>query len=658
MKRIPLLLITLAAALAPTLVSAQLAQKPSVYEARRQGKPFTVPAGADRKVAALRRIGSRRDFDRIARLYGAGTPHEITHALFVIDRQHGNTVYFINANRYALHEDFLRGQYLAASLDHRTLASFYANPARRFLLGTLGHRAELGRWAYEFWEGDRLTPALLATAQERLGASFFAPLVFKASSSQQESVGAASGIETVSEAAILGQRSYLPLNNGTAVGRLRRVVDLESESEDDIAPTDIVVLREVPLALPPVAGVLTERPSTVLSHVNVLAKGWRIPNAFVKDAFAQLAPFEGQWVRLRVDDDAYTIERAEPAAPALRARPAGAVRPPELRTAALQPLARLRSASTSFCGGKAATLGEIERLRRAGRIAGIAEVPDGFCIPFAQYIAFMQREPVRERIREAFATPGFERSRVVRRRALETLRGELAAMPVDAATAASWVAQWRSQLAGRGAFVRSSSNAEDLPDFSGAGLFSTVPNVMRDDALVSAVLTVWASVFNFEAVEARRQAGIASEAVAMGVFVQTAVASVTSGVMVTRDPFDATHRNAVYVSAKRGIGIKVVEGRRVAEQSMFDARSGAVRRLTRSAEDSALQLDANGGVVETAIAPGEDVLSDAAVRALAKAGASLKAQLRHVEQDIEWAIDDRGRVVILQARPFLSIPPP
>jgi rifampicin phosphotransferase len=137
----------------------------------------------------------------------------------------------------------------------------------------------------------------------------------------------------------------------------------------------------------------------------------------------------------------------------------------------------------------------------------------------------------------------------------------------------------------------------------------------------------------------------------MGVFVQRAIDSATSGVMITRDPFDITHRNAVYVSAKRGIGIKVVEGRRIAEQSMFDARSGAVRRLSRSAEDSALQLDANGGVVETAIHAGQDVLSDAAVRSLAKVGQQLKAIFHGVEQDIEWAIDKQGRIVVLQSRP-------
>jgi phosphoenolpyruvate synthase/pyruvate phosphate dikinase len=283
-------------------------------------------------------------------------------------------------------------------------------------------------------------------------------------------------------------------------------------------------------------------------------------------------------------------------------------------------------------------------------------VPDGFCIPYAAYRQFMRREDVARRIEAAFATDGFERSRAVRRKALEALRRDLVEMPLDEATSAPWLAAWRGQLGAAGVFVRSSSNSEDLPNFSGAGLYTTVPNVKREEEMARAVKTVWASVFNAEAVEARRQAGIAPAQVAMAVFVQRAVDSASAGVMVTRDPFDATHREVVYVSAKRGIGIKVVEGKRVAEQSMFEARSGAVRRLSRSDESAELKLDAAGGVSERPLdaAVAREVLSDAQVKALARVGQQLARLLGGAPQDIEWAIDPEGRIVVLQARPFVE----
>ena len=47
----------------------------------------------------------------------------------------------------------------------------------------------------------------------------------------------------------------------------------------------------------------------------------------------------------------------------------------------------------------------------------------------------------------------------------------------------TWAEQWRSRLNSKGVFVRSSSNFEDLPNFGGAGLYTTVPNVTGENAL-------------------------------------------------------------------------------------------------------------------------------------------------------------------------------
>jgi phosphoenolpyruvate synthase/pyruvate phosphate dikinase len=447
-----------------------------------------------------------------------------------------------------------------------------------------------------------------------------------------------------------------------ATGRLRIVVSreaLDAGAGDDLLPTDILVLREVPLAIPPVAGVVTEKPSTVLSHVNLLVKGWGVPNAYVRNAGEQLKALDGQWVTLKVAPTGYSVApaAARPATPAAAApRPTAAVRPPNLALREVLPLARLTAARADACGAKAARLGQIEAARRAGRLAGTAPVPDGFCIPFAHYRDFVQRPDVAARIAAALRTEGFERSRGVRRQALEQLRRELVELPLEEALMAGWRARWQAQLGGAGVFVRSSSNSEDLPNFSGAGLYTTVPNVTREADFARAIKTVWASVFNAEAFEARASAGIPADQVVMGVFVQRAVDSASAGVMVTRDPFDATHRHAVYVSAKRGLGIKVVEGKRVAEQSMFDARSGAVRRLSRSEESAELKLDAQGGVSEQVIAgaASHQVLSDAQVRALAGVGLQLARLLGGAPQDIEWAIDPQGRVVVLQARPYIE----
>ena len=74
-----------------------------------------------------------------------------------------------------------------------------------------------------------------------------------------------------------------------------------------------------------------------------------------------------------------------------------------------------------------------------------------------------------------------------RRTALLALQKKITDAEVPSEWKRTWAEQWRSQLNSKGVFVRSSSNSEDLPNFSGAGLYTTVPNVTDENALAEAV---------------------------------------------------------------------------------------------------------------------------------------------------------------------------
>ena len=202
-------------------------------------------------------------------------------------------------------------------------------------------------------------------------------------------------------------------------------------------------------------------------------------------------------------------------------------------------------------------------------------------------------------------------------------------------------------------FVRSSSNSEDLPNFSGAGLYTTVPNIKDDQQLIDAIKTVWSSIWNFEAYEARERAVVDHSKIFMAVLIQEGINSESSGVMITTDPFDKDNREAIYISAKRGLGIKVVEGKKVAEQIIFRSRANAVQVLTRSDEDSLLTFDEKGGVREVAITGERVVLTDDVIRRLVTAANAIKRVFASRDQDIEWAYM-KGQIYIVQSRPFIS----
>ena len=671
---------TTIAALTLTLTSmcasAQLARKPSPYEAgtgaANPAANLAPPTAASASPAAgmaqrqgpdsLPALASRAEFDQLARVYDAGTPLAQPHVIFVIDRHaksgkaKATRMHFIHTPRFQLHDRFLREKGLLHG-DKEAVNRNYRAPDRRFILGTLSWQPQIQAFVYEFWDGDQLTPALLRTTAEQLKLTFFAPLQFKANALAQEQVARATGITPVTQAQLIGQQSYLPLNTGRAVGRLRIVANVDAVR--DLQPTDIVLLREVPLALPPVAGVITERPSTMLSHVNLLAKGWGIPNAYVRHASQAFKALDGQWVVLSVASKDHQLRAATAAEreAARQTKPAAAVRAsitPDFTPSQTLALASLRSAHRTHCGAKAANLGEVH----AARMAGVV-VPDGFCIPFGAYQRAMNAFGLPERVARMVQQPGFDTDASVRRTALAQLREAIARMPVDPSLTRDWQSRWQHQLQGAGVFVRSSASSEDLANFSGAGLYSTVPNVRGDAALVDAVRHVWASVFNFEAWEARRAAGIAQHEVVMAVLVQTAVDAQASGVMVSGDPFGDTPYSPylTYIAAKRGIGIRVVEGKRVAEQVMYSSWSKAVQVLSQSAEDSALQLDPNGGVREVPLTGARAVLSDARIKHLAAVGDAIERRFGGQMQDIEWALTDDQRVIVLQARPFVGAPP-
>ena len=114
-----------------------------------------------------------------------------------------------------------------------------------------------------------------------------------------------------------------------------------------------------------------------------------------------------------------------------------------------------------------------------------------------------------------------------------------------------------------------------------------------------------------------------------------------------------TAGGAMTVSTITGLGIKVVEGKKIAEQIIFRRQANAVQVLTRSAEDSLLTFDENGGIKEIPITGERAVLTDEMVRKLVRAAQGIKRVFGKRDQDIEW-IYMRGQLYIVQSRPFIA----
>jgi len=600
---------------------------------------------------SLPAIRSQADFDKISITYDANTPYALPHVMIVIDRKDGNKIYYVNKKRYSFHKDFVNGTYLSLERGKEFFVNNYIKPNRRFILGTLAYQTPIKRWTFEFWEGDLIPADQIQLAYDVINKTFFAPVAFKPNSLRQDEASQSlAGMQRVLQSDIAKEQAYQALNIAKGIGRIHIISKLDDHVE--IGSNEILVLDEVPVQLPPVAGIITSQPSTPLSHINLLAKGWGIPNAYIKNAKDLFKQYDTYWVTFETLRENYKIKRADN--DQLRdyvrreKERSDLVKPrSDLSEKRLLSLAEQRSRSSIVYGGKSANLGEVLNAKLPGII-----VPNGFTIPFYYYDEFINRNGLDETIRELFDDQKFIHDPAYRRQRLVELRQKIESADFDPELRRKVLEKVASEYAGKGLFVRSSSNSEDLPNFSGAGLYTTVPNVRGEQQLIDAIKKVWASLWNFEAYEARERSGVAHSTVYMAVLIQEGINSESSGVMISTDPFDNENKGAIYISAKRGLGIKVVEGQRIAEQIIFRPRTNAIQVLTRSAEDSLLTFDENGGVKEVPIEGDRVVLTDDVIRRLVRAATAIKRVFGARDQDIEWAYM-KGQIYIVQSRPFI-----
>ncbi len=266
----------------------------------------TAKVGAPRSRPA---ITSQAEFDALSRVNtDAGYP--LPHVLFVIDRRDKNKPYYVNSKRYRFHKDFVNGTYLSLERGYEFFANNYLKPNRRFIMGTLAYQTPVRRWTFEFWEGDTITTEQIKLAAETINRTFFQPVAYKPNSIRQDEASAnIEGLARVSQSEIAKEQDYQPLNLARGLGRIHVIDHLDDHVE--IGFNEILVLNEVPVTLPPVAGIITGKPSTPLSHINLLAKSWGVPNAYVKNAGEVLKAYDGWWVQLETTRDTYTIKRAD-----------------------------------------------------------------------------------------------------------------------------------------------------------------------------------------------------------------------------------------------------------------------------------------------------------------------------------------------------------
>jgi len=297
-------------------------------------------------------------------------------------------------------------------------------------------------------------------------------------------------------------------------------------------------------------------------------------------------------------------------------------------------------------GGKGGSLGELTR-------AGIA-VPRGFVVmtgAFEAFIAELERAgPVRSLVEaldpaDLDATTGCSRA----------LRARIEAEPlpshvrdqISAALSALCPEDPLTPVA-----IRSSATTEDAEDASFAGLQDTYLWVKGAEDAIRFIRSCWASLYSLESITYRRRQNLPEAGVHMAVVVQRMVDARTAGVMFTRSPTTGD-RSVITVEGAWGLGSAVVGGEVTPDRWVIGKITGEIS--TREISDKHIEHlpSPAGGVVE-AETPDErrkaPSLSDEELQRLREIGRRVE---RHYgrPQDIEWAVDRSGEILLLQSRP-------
>lgn len=526
---------------------------------------------------------------------------------FLDVRNGGKTTYFVNANYkvggkvpdYAIYHFAFAQRQLAIPDDAAAFNEHtYYSDDKRYIAGsiqtyTLGSSTE-PTYAIQFYPDDViheegiLAAVRILVPQIRIKG---AKLAFVATGPQQTVNRVAGelralGVEPLTVDQVLGSVKYLPLNPGEAWGYLR----IFPKDQGALRPTDIPVFEELPLDLSVVAGTVTRSYQDVTSHVNLKSKERGTPNMVLRDAspsHESLAPYADKPVHLVVEKTGYRIEATTPE-----------LVESKLRERTDKPWIVLPTTSVPFLtsfdamcfglsptciddggrfGGKATNLGFLAHAQVLGRFVtpgtvsrkiGYDLVPYGFGVPVQRYRDFVAYNPELAKKLDAFITREKSGNLSANERIQATL--DVKAEFYRSRVPPTHLAEIEREIADLARRfpkmdelkVRSSANAEDIPNFDGAGLhdsfsvkLSNVDNPDFSCALETssdvvtklkmipktpqcAIKGVYASLWNARAVEERSFARLDHATSAMGLAVVPAYDSesdvVANGVVITR----------------------------------------------------------------------------------------------------------------------------
>ncbi len=311
------------------------------------------------------------------------------------------------------------------------------------------------------------------------------------------------------------------------------------------------------------------------------------------------------------------------------------------------PYDRIGRDHVDFVGGKNANLGEVFSKVQL-------PIPRGFAITTTAFDEFLEYNDLVDEIQKfkMELNPGDPESII---RISQNIQNMIMSAQMPPMLAQAILDAYHRYISHDGSIhiaLRSSAIGEDS-ELSFAGQYVSFLNVPPAD-IIPKYKEVIASLFTPRAISYRHHMGIPFGDAAMSVACLEMIQSKAGGVVYTRHPFDLT-KNHIIINATWGLGSYVVDG--VVTPDTYELSKSDPPILiscTISSKTKGLVVNPDGYLMEIPIMADQQqipCLTRQQAEILAVYAMKLEAHFKS-PQDIEWALDQNGHLLILQTRPL------
>jgi pyruvate,water dikinase len=205
--------------------------------------------------------------------------------------------------------------------------------------------------------------------------------------------------------------------------------------------------------------------------------------------------------------------------------------------------------------------------------------------------------------------------------------------------------------------VRSSASAEDLQTASFAGLYDTYLYVNSEEKLFKRIMDCWHSLFSERAKAYRQRMNIPGHDLKMAVIVQAMIDPKSAGILFTTHPYQGKDKNVIMVESNWGCGETVVSGKATPDRFVISKNEPyTILEKIPGEKEVILQGGKLKSPVQNTLKKQQEEfsLTDNELKGLCQLGDKIENHFCR-PQDIEWALTNDGKFVILQSRPITTL---